>query len=101
MRSALRASCSAKSFLKVANSACSFAAASGPIDSKDPRQLEAHVLKTLRVVSELPQGQLRRDALSEVSRLRRRAIELRHRAAAEIKAQMAARHPRAHLREVK
>lgn len=72
-----------------------------PVDLEDSRSLQERVLKILHVAGELPQGQLRRDALVEVSRLRKRAIELRRRTAADIKAQIAARHPKAHVRQVK
>jgi hypothetical protein len=70
-----------------------------PVDSEDPRALQERVLKILRVAGGLPQGPLRRDALAEVSRLRKRAIELQHRTAADIRAQIAARHPKPHLRK--
>ena len=65
-------------------------------ESEDPRALQARVLKILRLASELPQGSLRRDALEEVTRLRQRALELQRRAAADLRAQIAARRQAAH-----
>ena len=62
-----------------------------PVDFEDPRALQEHVLKILRVAGELPQGQLRREALLEVSLLRKRAIELHRRTTADLKAKIAAR----------
>jgi hypothetical protein len=55
--------------------------------------LEARVLDILRVASKVPPGPHRRDALAEVSRLRRRAIALRRRTAADLRAQLAAARP--------
>jgi len=71
----------------------------GPVESEDARALQERVLNILRVAGELPQGQLRRDALAEVSHLRKRAIQLRRRTAADLKAQIAARRPKVHLRQ--
>ena len=52
-------------------------------------ELEARILQILRVASKVPPGALRRDALVEVSNLRRRAIELHRRTAEELKEQRA------------
>ena len=52
--------------------------------AEKPAALEARVLEILRVASKLQPGPLRRDALAEVMRLRRRAIELHGRKAAEL-----------------
>jgi hypothetical protein len=53
-----------------------------------PAELEARVLQILRVAAQLQPGPLRRDALAEVTRLRRRAIELHRRKAAELTARI-------------
>ena len=63
---------------------------SEPITQENPNVLEARVLEILRVASKLPPGDLRRDALVEVTRLRQRAIELRRHTAADLKARIAA-----------
>ena len=61
-----------------------------PLAPESPAALEARVLQILRVASKVPPGPQRRDALAEVNRLRRRAIELHRRTAADLKAQLAA-----------
>jgi hypothetical protein len=72
-----------------------------PAPVEDPTALEARVLEILRVASKMPSGELRRDALAEVTRLRQHAIELRRRTAAKLKAQIAAKRPETHLHRVK
>jgi hypothetical protein len=67
--------------------------AAEPYPLEDAAALEARVLDILRVASKVPPGPHRRDALAEVSRLRRRAIELRRRTAADLRAQLAAARP--------
>ena len=62
----------------------------GPHVAEDPAALEARVLEVLRVASKVPPGPQRRDALAEVGVLRRRAIALRRRTAADLRAQLAA-----------
>ena len=59
------------------------------VEPESAAALEARVLEILRVASKVPPGALRRDALAEVSRLRRRAIELHRRTAEDLKAQRA------------
>ena len=61
-----------------------------PFRSEDQSALESRVLDILQVASKPPPA-LRRDAIGEVKRLREHAIELRQRAAAEMKAQIMAR----------
>jgi hypothetical protein len=63
--------------------------AEGEVEPESAAALEARVLEILRVASKVPPGALRRDALAEVSRLRRRAIELHRRTAEDLKAQRA------------
>lgn len=54
--------------------------------SERPAALEYRVLEILELASSLPPGPLRREALTEVNRLRQRAIELRRQATADLKA---------------
>ena len=63
------------------------------VAAENPMALEARVLEILRVARQIEAGPLRRDALTEVGRLRKRAIELHRRNAAELRAQIAARRP--------
>ena len=67
----------------------------GPQAAEDPAVLEARVLDILRLASKVPPGPQRRDALAEVNLLRQRAIALRRRTAADLRAQLAAGRPRA------
>jgi hypothetical protein len=60
------------------------------LTTENPAALEARVLELLRAASKVPPGLLRRDALAEVSDLRRRAIELHRRTAEDLKAQLVA-----------
>ena len=61
-----------------------------PLAAEKPAALEARVLEILRAASKVPPGLLRRDALAEVSDLRRRAIELHRRTAEDLKARLLA-----------
>jgi len=70
----------------------------GLLDVEDPRALQVHLSKILGLANEMPPGQLRRDALVEVSCLRKLAIELHHRAAADLKIQISAGRRKTHLR---
>lgn len=63
------------------------------VAAEDPAALDARVLEILRVAAQLQPGPLKRDALEEVNRLRRRAIELHRRNAADLKARIAAVRP--------
>ena len=63
-----------------------------PVGAEDPSVLEARVLQILQVATKMAPGALRRDALTEVSRLRQRAIELRRRNAADLRARIARGH---------
>jgi hypothetical protein len=58
---------------------------------EDAAALEARVTEIVRTASKVPPGPLRRDALAEANRIRKRAIELRRRADVELKARIAAR----------
>ena len=61
----------------------------GEVAPESAAALEARILQILRVASKVPPGALRRDALAEVSNLRKRAIALHHRTAEGLKAQRA------------
>jgi hypothetical protein len=63
--------------------------------------LEARILAILRAASKVPPGPQRRDALAEVNRLRQRAIELRRRTAADLRAQLADARPEASSQQPK
>jgi hypothetical protein len=66
--------------------------------AEKPAELEARILEILRVASQLQRGDLRRDALAEVTRLRRRAIELHRCKAAELGAARISQRGNDHLR---
>jgi hypothetical protein len=68
--------------------------------AEEPGELEARVLQILRVATQLEPGPLRRDALAEVTRLRRRAIELHRRRAAELATRIGLRADNLHPRRV-
>lgn len=68
---------------------------SEPVAAEDPAALEARVLDILRAAHQIESGPMRRDALTEVGRLRQRAIELHRRNAVDLKARIAAGRPSA------
>ena len=64
-----------------------------PFAGDDAAALEARVMQILRMASKAPPGPQRRDALADAGRARQKAIELRRRASAELKAQIEERRP--------